>query len=631
MFEFLDKSNKNEYFSFAVPPESEDFNFGQRVTETKTMGGSVFDDYGNDTISIQIKGTTVNEEMKLIYRGIDGKFIPKYLSGEKEIFELQKLINDWGKGDKIPGKRIYLYDLSKMSALQIFGGNGGTASRNYWRVVIKNLKINRSKDKPNTYNYSLDMIGMEDTERTLQSYFSSGMTETLDTCQKVLEAFQKAYKITEAVADAIDYTALALVKTKKAYNDIKNGDTLTVIDKVFDAPMRFLTGGSSANLFNASKSLISATKKINALVSGKEEGTLSTGTASRDDQFSVIFDSMGGSYVRPETVIYSRMATMPTSPSKDRYKFVGWYSDENYLDEFDFITEITGDMTLFAKWEQTTAIVTFNSGLGSAIMPETVEIGGNVSAPYPPTRNGYSFVCWCSDDEFNNEFNFSTIINEDITLYARWKVVYTVTFNSNAGSAVEKQVIDVGGKVIFPPIPSLGNNLFGIWCTDSLLTEEYDFNTIVTASFTLYAKWTQVSNDVVFNSNGGSVVEKQLIAIGGYATKPPNPTKEGFNFFRWCIDSGLTQEFVFGSTPVNYPIILYAAWDIIVSTIGFESNGGNSVSSQDVEYGGLVVFPITPIKPGALFARWCMDEELTTEYDFATPVINNFTLYADWY
>jgi hypothetical protein len=65
MFEFVstkENTYKNEYFSFAVPPESEEFEFGQRIMETKTFGGSVFDDYGNDTIPIKISGTTINDE-----------------------------------------------------------------------------------------------------------------------------------------------------------------------------------------------------------------------------------------------------------------------------------------------------------------------------------------------------------------------------------------------------------------------------------------------------------------------------------------------------------------------------------------------------------------------------------------
>jgi hypothetical protein len=58
---------------------------------------------------------------KMLYRGgslREGLFKgqPKiaYLTGEKEIFELQKLISEWGNGNKIDGKEIYIYDLSKM-------------------------------------------------------------------------------------------------------------------------------------------------------------------------------------------------------------------------------------------------------------------------------------------------------------------------------------------------------------------------------------------------------------------------------------------------------------------------------------------------------------------------------------
>ena len=57
----------SEVFTFALPPEAEDFDYSQRVTETKTFGGAVFDDYGNDTFKITISGSTVNNEKKLIY------------------------------------------------------------------------------------------------------------------------------------------------------------------------------------------------------------------------------------------------------------------------------------------------------------------------------------------------------------------------------------------------------------------------------------------------------------------------------------------------------------------------------------------------------------------------------------
>ena len=93
MLEFLDGGVVKECFTFSLPPESEDFDFPQRITETKTFGGSVFDDYGNDTYKITLSGSTVNEDKKFIYRGLTK--IPRYLTGTKEIFELQKIIKNW--------------------------------------------------------------------------------------------------------------------------------------------------------------------------------------------------------------------------------------------------------------------------------------------------------------------------------------------------------------------------------------------------------------------------------------------------------------------------------------------------------------------------------------------------------
>ncbi|GHV91999.1 hypothetical protein AGMMS50268_25020 [Spirochaetia bacterium] len=635
MFEFLDaNTGKNEYFSFAVPPESEDFDFLQRVSETKTLGGSVFDEYGNDTIPIQISGTTINEEKKLIYRGKDGKFIPKYLTGEKEIFELQKLINDWGKGDKIPGKKIYLYDLSKMSLLQL-GGAGGTPSRNYWRVVIKKLKIKRAKDKPNTYVYSLDMIGMEDSDKVLPPLFNDSITKVLTSCQEVLEAFQTVFSVTETIGDAIDEVTSAITATKKAFDVLATGNPLMIIDKVFDKPMRIITGGSSANLYNASKSLVASGNKICALANGADTETKGSGKQFRDDIFPVTFNTNGGSYIPAQRVAYSKKAERPDNPKKTKYAFDNWYTDHGLTTVYDFDTEITGSLTLYAKWAQTTATVTFNSRGGSAVEAQSIAIGETATKPVQDlARNGYSFEFWCTDTTAENEFNFSTPITGDITLYARWKVIYTVSFSSNGGSAVPPQVVEVGGKAIYPTIPTRKFYLFGIWCTDAGLTNEYDFNSVVTSSFTLYAKWTQVSNPVTFQSNGGSVVPSQTVEIGGYATKPASdPERLGYTFIRWCSDQALTDEFIFNSTPINYPTTIYAKWEINIQTVLFNSEGGSLVEDQNIQYSGLVVYPIVPMKDGSFFVRWYyLDEEnKPVEYDFSQPVIADISLHAEWY
>lgn len=68
----------------------------------------------------------------------------------------------------------------------------------------------------------------------------------------------------------------------------------------------------------------------------------------------------------------------------------------------------------------TTYTVTFNSNGGSEVAAQTVEEGETATEPADPTKDGYTFVGWCSDEELTTEYNFSTAVTADITLYAEW-------------------------------------------------------------------------------------------------------------------------------------------------------------------------------------------------------------------
>ncbi len=68
---------------------------------------------------------------------------------------------------------------------------------------------------------------------------------------------------------------------------------------------------------------------------------------------------------------------------------------------------------------------------------------------------------------------------------------YTVTFETGDGSAVEKQTVESGDSVSRPEDPEKEGFVFGGWYADSDLTVPYDFDSKVTESITLYAKWTE--------------------------------------------------------------------------------------------------------------------------------------------
>lgn len=65
-------------------------------------------------------------------------------------------------------------------------------------------------------------------------------------------------------------------------------------------------------------------------------------------------------------------------------------------------------------------------------------------------------------------------------------------------------------------------------------------------------------------------------------------------------------------------------------TVTFETNGGSEVKAQTVAKGETATEPDTPVLEGNTFINWYADAELTTVYDFSTPINSNITLYAAW-
>lgn len=69
------------------------------------------------------------------------------------------------------------------------------------------------------------------------------------------------------------------------------------------------------------------------------------------------------------------------------------------------------------------------------------------------------------------------------------KVTYQVTFDSQGGSAVEKQTVEKGGKVTEPAEPSYDKHEFIGWYKESACTNEWKFaEDTVNSDITLYAK-----------------------------------------------------------------------------------------------------------------------------------------------
>ena len=186
----------------------------------------------------------------------------------------------------------------------------------------------------------------------------------------------------------------------------------------------------------------------------------------------------------------------------------------------------------------------------------------NASAvkPADPSRAGYTYGGWYTDEALTTAFDFTAAIKENITLYAKWTInSYKVGFNTNGGSTIATKTVEYDTAVTEPSDPTKAGYTFVGWYTDRELTKAYDFSGKVTRSFTLYAKWTINSYKVGFNTNGGSRISTKTVKYNGTVTKPSNPTRTGYTFGGWYTDRKCTKAYSF-STKVTKSRTLYAKW-----------------------------------------------------------------------
>jgi uncharacterized repeat protein (TIGR02543 family) len=309
--------------------------------------------------------------------------------------------------------------------------------------------------------------------------------------------------------------------------------------------------------------------------------------------YTVTFHTDGGSPVDSQVITEGEKAVRPDNPTKDGFGFVNWYDNEECTEpHYNFDTPVTGNIDLYAKWSDTFYTVTFHSNGGSAVAYQTVGEGGTAREPSKtPTSDGFVFSGWYSDEAPATVYDFDTPVTGNIDLYAKWLLIFTVTFDSDGGSAVPSQTVAGGEKATRPDNPTKDGFGFVNWYdNEECIEPHYDFDTPVTADITLYAKWSSTTYTVTFHSNGGSAVADQTVGEGGTAREPSqNPTRDGFEFDGWYSDEALTTVYDF-DTPVTANIDLYAKWienTAIATTTTITVEQITDLSFDDIE-GGII-------------------------------------------
>ena len=125
------------------------------------------------------------------------------------------------------------------------------------------------------------------------------------------------------------------------------------------------------------------------------------------NQYTIAFDTNGGSEIAPITQDYGTEITAPDNPTRKGYTFKGW-------DKEIPKTMPAENITVKAQWEINQYTISFDTNGGSEIDSITQDYGTAITAPADPTRKGYTFKGW--DKEIPE-----TMPAENITITARWK------------------------------------------------------------------------------------------------------------------------------------------------------------------------------------------------------------------
>lgn len=146
--------------------------------------------------------------------------------------------------------------------------------------------------------------------------------------------------------------------------------------------------------------------------------------------YTVSFDSKGGSEVAPVSVLNGQTVKLPANPERTGYVFSGWYIDEACTTPLNASDVITANTQLYAGWVevvagQTEYEVSFDLNYDGLVL-ETVKTSvGKLSGVPTPERAGYQFAGWWISDyqdatQLSYKYQDNMVFTQDTTLYALW-------------------------------------------------------------------------------------------------------------------------------------------------------------------------------------------------------------------
>ncbi|EBF5841147.1 LPXTG cell wall anchor domain-containing protein [Listeria monocytogenes] len=343
--------------------------------------------------------------------------------------------------------------------------------------------------------------------------------------------------------------------------------------------------------------------------------------------YTATFDKEGTTTT--QTANYDSLLTEPTAPTKDGYTFDGWYDAETGGNKWNFATNKmpAKNVTLYARFTVKSYTATFDKD--GTTTTQTVNYDSLIQEPTAPTKDGYTFTGWYDAETGGNKWDFAAnkMPAKNVTLYARFSTnAYTATFDKEGTTTT--QAVDYDSLLTEPTAPTKDGYTFDGWYDAETGGTKWNFatNKMPAKNMTLYARFSLKAYTATFNVEDTATT--QAVDYEALIEEPTAPTKEGHTFDGWydAETGGNKWDFAANKMPAK-DVTLYARFTVKSYTATLN---GEAVTTQTVDYLGLLQEPTAPIKAGYTFDGWYDAETGGNKWDFATNKMpaNDLSLYA---
>ncbi|MFA6800942.1 MAG: InlB B-repeat-containing protein [Acholeplasmataceae bacterium] len=368
------------------------------------------------------------------------------------------------------------------------------------------------------------------------------------------------------------------------------------------------------------------------------------------NSYTITFDSDGGSDVSLITANYHSQIQAPEVPIKTGFSFGGWLDESDNIYVFNLMP--ASNMTLTAVWTEWAVLtMDLNDGVGQTTLSQAP--GTDLIQPINPTKVGYIFDGWFSDDLLTVAYVFDVMPVSDQTIYAAWHVdTFSITYSNLFDTTHSNPLNYTIGTTTFTlsdPSTRLGYTFVG-WFNQTV--GGLNFDEISLGSYgdiTLYARWQVVTYELTYEQLFTTTHTNPLtynITTQSFTLSNPS-TRLGYTFDGWYDAStggNAYTQIVLGSTG---NMTLYAHWSVVTYDISYsqlfdtthdnpttfnietptftlndpsDREGYNFVGWYDSQTGGTQITEVTigSIDDIDLFAHWepkAMTVTLDYQYD----------------